>query len=129
MTRRNVRFLVTIACALLLSCSEATEEDSPHAGMDQLERQLELHHHKDLLARQALEAMGIAFLSMDNSAIVQPSIAKTLHEDNHLCSSADNGIEQLIYHMVAMGQLLSILNDIQDTAVILGTLKRDYSNN
>ena len=65
MNHRKVRFLVTIACALLLSCSDATEEDSPHAGMDQLERQLEIHHHNDLLARQAMPDSTLAAFTTD----------------------------------------------------------------
>jgi len=65
MTRRNVRYPVILICALLCSCSDATEEDSPHAGMDQLERQLEMHHHNDLLARQAMPDSTLAGFTTD----------------------------------------------------------------
>jgi len=65
MTRRNVRYPVILICALLCSCSDATEKDSPHAGMDQLERQLEMHHHNDLLARQAMPDSTLAGFTTD----------------------------------------------------------------
>ena len=39
------------ACALLLSCSESTDDGSPGDGVDQLERRLELRHHEALLPR------------------------------------------------------------------------------
>ena len=65
MNHRKLRYLVTLACALLLSCSEATEEDTPHEGMDQLERQLEMHHHKELLARQAMSDSTLAAFTTD----------------------------------------------------------------
>ena len=65
MNHRKLRYLVTLACALLLSCSDATEEDTPHEGMDQLERQLEMHHHKELLARQAMSDSTLAAFTTD----------------------------------------------------------------
>ena len=65
MNRRKLRYLVTLACALLLSCSDAIEEDTPHEGMDQLERQLEMHHHKELLARQAMSDSTLAAFTSD----------------------------------------------------------------
>ena len=65
MNRRKVRYPVILACALLCSCSDATEGDTPHEGMDQLERQLEMYRHTDLLARQAMPDSTLAAFTTD----------------------------------------------------------------
>lgn len=51
MSHRKLRYVVVSACALLLACSESTDDASPGDGVEQLERRLELRHHATLLAR------------------------------------------------------------------------------
>ena len=63
--RRKIRGLIVLACTLLISCSDSTEGDSPNAQVDQLERQLEMHHHKDLLARQSMSDSTLAAFTTD----------------------------------------------------------------
>jgi hypothetical protein len=65
MNRRNMRGLTVLACTLLISCSDSTVGDSPHEGVDQLERQLEMHRHMDLLARQATPDSTLATFTTD----------------------------------------------------------------
>jgi hypothetical protein len=65
MNHRSVHYLVILSCALLSSCSDATEKNTPHEGMDQLERQLEMNHHKDLLAYQMMPDSTLATFTTD----------------------------------------------------------------
>jgi hypothetical protein len=65
MNHHSVHYLVILSCALLSSCSDATEENTPHEGMDQLERQLEINHHKDLLAHQMMPDSTLATFTTD----------------------------------------------------------------
>lgn len=53
MNCRDKFYIVILACALLLSSGDETVADTPTERVDRLERQLELHHHEDLLALQA----------------------------------------------------------------------------
>jgi hypothetical protein len=64
MTPRRYNPAVFILCASLLSCSEATEETVDN-GVDQLERQLELRHHAELLKRMAEPGSELAAFSTD----------------------------------------------------------------
>jgi hypothetical protein len=64
MTLRRYHIAAFILCASLLSCSEATEK-SVEDSADQLERQLELHHHKALLSRMAVSGSEPAAFTTD----------------------------------------------------------------
>jgi hypothetical protein len=50
MNHRNACMALILVCALLQACKDSNEETEPSAGVDRLERQLELRHHADLLA-------------------------------------------------------------------------------
>jgi len=65
MIHRKPCYVFILACALLLSGARASEEQTPNATMDGLERQLELHHHSDLLERMALPDSTLAAFTTD----------------------------------------------------------------
>ena len=64
MTPRKHHLAVFIICASLFSCSEATEE-SVQDGIDQLERRLELRHHRALLTRMNETGSELAAFTTD----------------------------------------------------------------
>ncbi|MGB5177407.1 MAG: hypothetical protein WBP44_01625 [Gammaproteobacteria bacterium] len=65
MNHRKPCYAIIIACALLLSAARASEEQTTNATMDRLERQLELHHHSELLARMAAPGSTLAPFTTD----------------------------------------------------------------
>ena len=66
MSHRRLRYLVAPACAaLLLSCSDASDEATSGNGMEQVERRLELQHHQALLARMAAPESTLAPFTTD----------------------------------------------------------------
>jgi hypothetical protein len=65
MNRRKRRYVIAPACALLLSCSESTDDASPGDGAGQLERRLELSRHEALLARIAAPDSTLAPFTTD----------------------------------------------------------------
>ena len=65
MSHRNTRYLVILACTLLLSCSDASKASSSDEGLDQLKQQLEMHYHKNLLARQSMSGSKLAAFTTD----------------------------------------------------------------
>ena len=65
MNHRKVYYTIIIACTLLLARGNASESDTTNVRMDQLERQLELHHHRDLLDRMAAPGSTLAPFTTD----------------------------------------------------------------
>ena len=65
MNHRNARNALVLVCALLPACSDSSEKAAPSASVDRLERQLELGHHADLLARMALPDSTLAAFTTD----------------------------------------------------------------
>ena len=65
MNHRNTRNALILVCALLPACSDSSEESEPSASVDRLERQLELRHHADLLARVVLPDSTLAAFTTD----------------------------------------------------------------
>ena len=65
MNHRNVRCALILVCALLPACSDSSEEAAPNAGVDRLERQLELRDHVDLLDRMALPDSTLTAFTTD----------------------------------------------------------------
>ncbi len=61
----KLRSFIILACVLLLSCSDADEGKSPHKTVDQIERQLEMHLHENLLARQSMADSSLAPFTTD----------------------------------------------------------------
>jgi hypothetical protein len=60
-----LRHAIILASVLLLSCSDSTDQDSPAQGIEQLEQQLELQHHRHLLARMAAPGSTLAAFTTD----------------------------------------------------------------
>lgn len=65
MNHRNTRNMLILVFALLPACSDSSEEAAPSASMDRLERQLELGHHAELLARMAQPDSTLAAFTTD----------------------------------------------------------------
>ena len=65
MNHRNLRYALLLVGALLLACSDSSEDAEPGARVDRLERQLELRHHGELLARMALPDSTLAAFTTD----------------------------------------------------------------
>jgi len=65
MNRHKLYCALFIGCALLLAHGHANEGDPPNATMDSLERQLELHKHRDLLERMAATGSTLAPFTTD----------------------------------------------------------------
>lgn len=65
MNHHNTRNMLILVCSLLPACSDSSEESEPNASVDRLERQLELRHHADLLARIVLPDSTLAAFTTD----------------------------------------------------------------
>jgi len=65
MNRRNTLHALILVYALLPACSDSSEEAAPSASVDRLERQIELGHHVELLARMALPDSTLATFTTD----------------------------------------------------------------
>ena len=65
MNHRNTRYLVILACSLLLSCSDTNKDDSSDKGGEQLQQQHEMLSHKNLLARQSMSSSILTDFTTD----------------------------------------------------------------
>ena len=65
MSHRNALYPLILACALRPAGIDSNEEVAPSAGVDRLERRLELRDHVDLLALMALPDSTLAAFTTD----------------------------------------------------------------
>ncbi|MBN1807993.1 MAG: tetratricopeptide repeat protein [Planctomycetes bacterium] len=81
-----------------------------------------------LYARHALECLVLASTTVENGALGADAMAVILRDDANDCEKADNGLEQLMYHMYSMAKAVAVLKEINDATVVAGILKQTFLN-